>query len=104
MFDFGKKARQAQEAALMRVMSEQQASMERILTAQSASNAEQAASISKMADAFSQYLQLFASADAPIARITRDEDEIRAELKRRGFPVDGTPEQQASWVLHETSW
>jgi hypothetical protein len=78
-----------------------------------ASNAETLRSVHQMvehqadanraqSEAFNTFLQSFQVASSPVARTMRDEDEHRAELERKGFPVHGSPEAQLQWVLKES--
>lgn len=55
------------------------------------------------AKSFTDYLSLFATDGQPLqSRVIRDEDELRWELERNGFPTDSTPQEQAQWVLDNT--
>ena len=58
----------------------------------------------KQAEALTSYFSLFTTTSSPTARTMRDEDEARLELSRRGYPVDGTPDEQAKWVLEQTRY
>lgn len=54
------------------------------------------------AKALSDWLALFKVDSAPVSRTMRDSDEYRNELARRGYPLTGTPEEQAQWVLRSS--
>jgi hypothetical protein len=55
------------------------------------------------AKAFSDYLEMFKVTAAPVARTMRDEDEYLLELARKGYPLHGTPDDQARWVLEQSN-
>lgn len=54
------------------------------------------------ANALNEYFALFKVATPPVSRTMRDQDEWEMELNRRGFPINGTPEEQGAWVLSQT--
>lgn len=56
------------------------------------------------AQAFSDYLSLFKVTEAPVSRTMRDADEYELELVRKGYPVRGSAEEQAKWVLEQSRY
>jgi hypothetical protein len=52
---------------------------------------------------FNDYLNLFKTDTTPTpSRVSRDQDEYDREMDRLGFPRNGTPNEQAEWVLRMT--
>lgn len=69
-----------------------------------AANIEVAKGLGEQAKSFSNWIDSFKVAAQPTARVMNDEtmvalEEVRREaLKKDGFPVDGSPRQQAAFV------
>jgi len=63
---------------------------------------EMAAASRAQNETFAAYLAMFKTDTAPVGRTMRDTDEWHHELVRRGYPVLGTADEQAKWVLDST--
>lgn len=66
-------------------------------------------SLNKLAEAqiaqsksFTDYLSLFKTDGPTSSHVVRESDEYRWEMERAGFPVDGSPADQAKWVLENS--
>lgn len=76
-------------------------------TAQQHSMNEFALAMTKLAEAqmaqsksFTDYLALFSTSPTPTpSRTLRDEDEWEMEMERSGYPIHGSAQEQAQWVL-----
>lgn len=68
--------------------------LEAIMTAAGA----QARAAAEQAAALRAHMELFRVADGATGWVNRDEDEYLAELERKGFPRNGTQEEQLRWV------
>lgn len=86
---------------LVRLLREQQASNERIINNVTNVVNEQAKATAAMAVSFSDYLSLFRVTAPPVDRRTTDEAESVKELKKKGYPVDGTVEEQLRFLFRD---
>jgi hypothetical protein len=57
----------------------------------------------KQTEALSSYLNLFKTPELPKTHTIRPEDEEKAFLTRRGFPVDAPAKEQMEWLLANTA-
>jgi hypothetical protein len=87
--------------AVLRQQSEMSArTLEGVCKAMEAMASAQAAQTT----AFNEYLGMFKLTPAASTHHTiTDKDEWERELLAAGFPVTGTPEEQATWVLKQTA-
>lgn len=86
---------------LITLMREQQASNERIIAQVTQVVNTQAAATTAMAESFSNYLKLFQVQSPPERRVTPQEVEQREMLAAKGYPVDGSWEEQLRFLLKD---
>jgi hypothetical protein len=84
---------------LMQFLATQQAQILEVVRSTNETAAKMADASKAQAENFSSYLNLFKVNDAPAHRAMDDAAEYEEELKRQGFPVDGSQEDQLAWVL-----
>jgi hypothetical protein len=91
--------RASENDRLFELMERQHQQTLEVLISANATAAKMADASRAQAENFTAYLELFKVKDAPAHRALTDADEYGEELKRAGFPVDGSQEDQLAWVL-----
>jgi hypothetical protein len=101
-FRAARDAAKAEREVLLSVLETQHEQSMNAIRSINETAAKMAEASKAQAESFTAYLNLFKVQSAPESRVMRDEDEYKEELRRSGFPVDASPEEQARWVLSQT--